>query len=313
MVVETLNLVTHCDSNYLSRAYVLRESIMIKSSDCQLYIVCYDKETFENALKLDIPKNSLILLENFYRHFPELMQIKNARSHSEFMFCLTPYILIYMTEILALSKVLYIDADQYITGNPKSLFELDLDPIVAISSHNFLPELTHLNKYGKYNVGVLLIKRTPESLALMKWWARKCRESTSVDEKNPEVFGDQKYLDSFSLIFPDTYVYKNLGINCAPWNCEKIEINAEGAFTMNDTLQMETFHFSGLKYNKFFFMAGFSRYRKKLPKNVKKLLYDIYVPKLIRADKVLQKEMKIKLTVRQIIYGVRFQDIGKIR
>ena len=303
---------THCDSQYLSRAAVLRESIQKKSNRCNFILICHDEITFNAALLLEIPQSNLILLDHVIERYKELKNARANRSHIEFLFCLTPFIMRYMLEILDLNEIVYIDADEFILGNPENLFIGESNVSIAITSHNFLPKLQYLNKFGKYNVGIIFARKSQESLAVLNWWSRKCIESTSISKQDIGVFGDQKYLDEFQVIYPNTHIYNDKGINSAPWNCTDVYIKKGLLYRDHFDLQLVTFHFSGLRYNNHFYIAGYNRYGIKLQKSVKKYLYKDYVRRLIEVDSKIDNIKYKRFSFREIVRGFLFLDIGLI-
>ena len=254
----------------------------------------------------------MILLDQIVERYKELKNARDNRTRIEFLFCLTPFIMRYVLDILDLNEIVYIDADEFILGNPENLF-IDASNIsIAISSHNFLPKLQYLNKFGKYNVGVIFARKSQDSLAVLNWWSKKCIESTSISKQDIDVFGDQKYLDEFQVIYPNTYIYNDKGINSAPWNCTDVCIKQGLFYRDHGDLQLVTFHFSGLRYNKHIYIAGYNRYGVKLQKSVKKYLYKDYVKKLIEVDSKIGNLKYKRFSLRELVRGFLFLDIGLI-
>jgi hypothetical protein len=217
-----------------------------------------------------------------------------------------------MLEILDLNEIVYIDADEFILGNPENLFIGESNVSIAITSHNFLPKLQYLNKFGKFNVGIIFARKSQESLAVLNWWSRKCIESTSISKQDISVFGDQKYLDEFQFNYPNTHIYNDKGINSAPWNCTDVYIKKGLLYRDHFDLQLVTFHFSGLRYNSHFYIAGYNRYGIKLQKSVKKYLYKDYVKRLIEVDSKIDNIKYKRFSFREIVRGFLFLDIGLI-
>ncbi len=304
-----LYFVTHCDANYLSRAFLLRESLIANSSKGHLFIVCHDENTLKSAIKLGIPENSLVIIDLIIAKYPDLKEAKLNRSKIEYLFCLTPYILRYFLESIGLNEIVYIDADKAIFSDPEELFLRDLGPDLAITSHNFSRDLSYLDEFGKYNVGIIFVKRTDKAISVINWWAKKCLESTSIDGINPEVFGDQKYLDKFPSLLPETVIYGNPGINSAPWNCDSV-IEVDNCIYREDSFSpLVTFHFSGLKYNRFFYIAGYNRYNRKLSHAQRTLVYNVYVRKLKTIDNKIGATKKL-ISFREFIRALIYRDIG---
>jgi hypothetical protein len=274
-------------------------------------VVCHDAETEKLALDLNFPPSAVIKLSALLLKYPELAEAKEDRSGIEFIFCLTPYVIRYILDVIEYGEVVYIDADMQVTGTPENLFLETRESDFAITSHNFLPRLQELSEFGRFNVGVIFVRSSSESNNLLIWWSKKCIESTSIHSTNPDVFGDQKYLDQFPKIYPELTVYENPGINSAPWNCDGVIIR-DGSLTRTDGHQIETFHFSGLSYNKYFFVSGFNRYGMRLPKSIRVNLYQPYVKELIGIEKVVNASINRGRSVsfRKFIRGFIYRDLA---
>jgi hypothetical protein len=225
---------------------------------------------------------------------------------------LTPFILRYCLEILGLDKVVYIDADKFVFGNPEVLFLEQKEAPIGISSHNFIPKLQHLNRFGRYNVGVVRAGDSRESLLLLNWWSERCLESTAIGKTDRKVFGDQKYLDEFPRLDSGVFVYSKKGINAAPWNCTSVR-EVQGKFYINDShTELVTFHFSGLQYTRHFYLSGYNRYSMRAHHSLRHLLYKKYVKRLISVDRQLELQKYKFFSPRRIMRGVLFQDFGVI-
>ena len=64
----------------------------------------------------------MILLDQIIERYKELKNARDNRTHIEFLYCLTPFIMRYVLDIMDLNEIVYIDADKFILGNPENLF-----------------------------------------------------------------------------------------------------------------------------------------------------------------------------------------------
>jgi hypothetical protein len=144
---------------------------------------------------------------------------------------------------------------------------------------------------------------------LLNWWAQRCLESTSIELGSLDVFGDQKYLDLFSTIYPSTYVFKNLGINAAPWNCHEVTLKKNGEININGH-DLVCFHFSGVKASKNRFIAGYHKYGIRPKSEIKENIYKPYVRQLYEVNKsfnitgdYLKPWTKVRSWIRALVFG----------
>jgi len=311
-VIETRhlnNLVTHCDSNYLPRALVLIESLARTTTKYSITLVCHDELTFSAIQSLSINGVNLIKLNDLEAYYPELKKRKQEIKYIEYLFLITPFIIKYCLEKLKLTSVAYVDSDVCFFSAADPIFNEVANADVGITSHNFTSKLKHLSINGNYNVGIVFFRNSKNGLLTVNWWAERCLESTSIDSKSIEIFGDQKYLDLFTTIYPETHVYSNFGINAAPWNCIDVQVDKNEKLISNGR-ELVCFHFSGLKLFGRISILGYYRYGIKPTAKLKKYVYrpyasDLYqVNRLINSygDKIILSD-KIRIWIRALIYG----------
>ena len=306
---ERRHLVTHCDYNYLPRAIVLIESIAKKSENYLVILVCHDDLSYSNMTERSMKNVELVKLSEIEVYSEELNEKKLLISPIEYIFLLTPFIIKFCLEVFKLENVVYVDSDMYFFSSIDPIFDEIRNSDVGITSHNFPTKMRRLEVNGKFNVGILFFRNTKDGNQILDWWAKRCLESTSIESTSPEVFGDQKYLDLFSTIYPSTYVFKNLGINAAPWNCHIITPEINGGFTVNGS-NLVCFHFSGVKASKNKFIAGYHRYGIRPMPVIKQYIYKPYVRKLYEMNKnfnitgdYLKPWIKVRSWIRALVFG----------
>ena len=303
------HLVTHCDYNYLSRALVLIQSVAKNSSDYLVVLVCHDEKSFLIMEERAIQNVKLIKLSEIEGYFEELSNKKLLIEPMEYIFLITPFIIKFCLEAFSLENIAYVDSDICFFNKIDSIFDEVQYSDVGITSHNFPSNLNHLAVNGKFNVGVVFFRNTDNGNRILSWWADRCLESTSIESDSPDVFGDQKYLDLFSRIYPDTHVYKNLGINAAPWNCHDVTLDKNGRVYVKGN-ELICFHFSGLKASGKKFIAGYHRYNVRPKATIKSSIYLPYVRQLyatnenlnIKGD-YLKPRIKIISWIRALLFG----------
>ena len=277
--------VTHCDIHYATRALALIGSLRENKCSDEIMVVCHDTATKDLIGQASYSGVIILEIEALLEAYPALYLAKNNRSKSEFMYCLTPFVIKTALDHNNYDMAVYIDSDLFFYADPNLIIqEIPDEAHTAITSHNFIPKNYHLAKYGNFNVGWLAFKNSLESLALLDWWATKCIESTSSVLKK-EVYGDQKYLDKFSEISPSVYVIKNKGVNAGPWNCSDITIwNSHLTIPESDD-GLIAFHFSGYKKYRFVSVLGYSGYGYRPSKELKLKVFQRYIVKLEEFEK----------------------------
>ena len=306
---ERRHLVTHCDYNYLPRAIVLIESIAKKSENYLVILVCHDELSYSTMIERSMQNVELVKLSEIEVYFEELNAKKLLISPIEYIFLLTPFILKFCLEVFKLENVVYVDSDIYFFSSIDPIFNEIKNSDVGITSHNFPKKMRHLEVNGKFNVGILFFRNSRDGNQILDWWAKRCLESTSIESTSSDVFGDQKYLDLFSTIYPGTYVYKNLGINAAPWNCHEVTPDNNGGLTINGS-NLVCFHFSGVKASENKFIAGYHRYGIRPMPVIKQYVYQPYVWKLYEMNKsfnitgdYLKPWIKVRSWLRALFFG----------
>jgi hypothetical protein len=107
-----------------------------------------------------------------------------------------------------------------------------------------MPNDQHLLQTGIYNLGFAAMRREDRPLALLDWWAERCRFDCRVDlEKG--LFTDQKWMDLSPGFVDSVALIRDPGCNLAYWNLEGRELarGAEG-WTV-DGRPLTFFHYSG--------------------------------------------------------------------
>ena len=271
--------VTHCDRNYASRAMALVASMRLHKCSDLIYVICHDQDAFEQLEGMGDIHLVPIHLSEVEDSYPELLLAKSDRSHLEYLFCLTPFILLFANTNTPNQLLIYLDSDLFFFNHPSKAIPVSNEPYdVAIVTHNFPAKLEHLEVYGKYNVGWLAFSQTDNSLKLLQWWADKCAASTSI-KKDGSIFADQKYLDSFESMDASVYSISSIPRNGAPWNCFDVESGINSELTVSGT-PLIFFHFSGLRRKRLITVLGYSGYGIRPSNRLKKFVFRPYIESL---------------------------------
>ena len=212
-----LTVVTHCDSNYLSRALSLVQSLQSNGFTGQIVVFTHDESACDKLSALSIVNLNVKMISELEEFFPEIIAARGNRKRIEFYYCITPFLLKYIQAKYPDTLSVYLDADLYFFLSLKEALAGIDSSVIAITPHRFTKANSHLEKYGLYNVGLVCFGTAHAATKVLDWWANRCLESTS-QELSHGVYGDQKYLDRFEEISPEVKILSNSGINAAPWN-----------------------------------------------------------------------------------------------
>lgn len=265
-------IVTHCDIHFLSRAVALISSILETSGTKEIWVYTHDTESFRILNLLALKNVTIISSDVLANSFSELQGSREVKNYMEYIYALTPFMILYAAEKTK-DSVWYIDADVYFLKSFSHLEKQVNNKSILVTAHNFPSRLKYLEKYGKFNVGIIFVSGDEESLETVRWWAVKCIENTSTFSKE-DVYGDQKYLDEFPSHNSNFHVFKPVDCCAAPWNIELI----------ND-LPPVTFHYSGLRRYRYFSFLGLSRYFVKVDSNYRSAIYAPYNDRLDKIEK----------------------------
>jgi len=232
------NYCTLFDSNYLTRGLAMYESLKKYSDKFHLFIFAFDLRSYEMLNKLNLKSVTIISLKEFENE--ELLEIKKNRSQIEYCWTCTPYIIQHSIEKFNLKNCTYLDADIYFFSNPNILIKEMLNKSILLTEHRYSSNYDQSLKRGIYNVQFLTFKNDKNGMKALNWWKESCKAWCYQRVEN-EKFGDQKYLDDWTLRFDGVHVLKNLGGGVAPWNIQKYKIE-------ETVFQLVFYHFHGFKY-----------------------------------------------------------------
>ena len=280
-----MTVVTHCDSNYLSRVLSLIESLRNHGFTGCIVVFTHDEQAYEKLLALPIVNLQIYMITDLETQFPEVIHARNNRPIIEYYYCITPFLLKYIQVKFPQSLSIYLDADLYFF-QPISNVVAQIDKSeIAVTPHRFSKANSHLEKYGLHNVGLVCFGTGEAAAKVLDWWADRCLESTS-QVLSEGVYGDQKYLDRFQEISQGVKILDDPGINAAPWN-----LNASGRTngrvwvnSGSGRSDLIFFHFSGLKRFRLFKLLGFMPFRHRPSRQTKALIYGPYLKSLRESE-----------------------------
>lgn len=242
------NYCTLFDSYYLSRGLALYESLSNTHDDFCLYIFAFDDRSkdFLDQMKLD--RAVIIGLKEFEDE--ELLRVKSTRTKAEYYFTCTPSVIKYSIEKYNLPSCTYLDADLFFYSNSYPVFEELSSYDVGLSPHNYSAAYDMSKDSGKYCVQFVYFKNTPNGMEPLRWWRNECIKWCYARIEDGK-YGDQKYLDSFPILFKNVHDIKHTGIGVAPWNIQNFGFSIDQnkiAICNNNIKEVVIFyHYQNLK------------------------------------------------------------------
>ena len=244
------------DHKFLPMGMSLHQSLMTHAQPFHLWIICMDELVEEQLKLLALPQVSLIQLQEI--ETPELLMVKAERSRGEYCWTMTPFTFTAVFERQPdIKRVTYLDADLYFFRNPQILLnEFDESGRdVLITEHGYAPEYDQTLFAGRFCVQFLTVKNNENGLNIISWWQKKCLD-WCYGKLEDGKFGDQKYLDTWIVLFFDKIWISQQKENIlAPWNINWF------AKHLGNKLNPVFYHFHGLRIvspNKILLFIGYT-------------------------------------------------------
>jgi GT2 family glycosyltransferase len=272
------------DENYLTRGLALHRSLQAHAGKFELTVLCLD-QAVEKALRAaKLPGVRLLPVAELAAKYPALAAARADRSKLEFYFTCTPWLMRHRLAELPKGELLtYLDADVYFFSSPETVFKAIGPASVAITPHHFPASLSHLERYGKFNVGWVSFRHDPTGLACAADWAGKCAE-WCLNLLEADRYADQKYLDAWAGKFPGTVSLDSPGINAAPWNIKDAVITAGKNGPLVNEQPLVFYHFHALNaLGRQLFDPGLHKYDAVLTAGLRELVYQPYLRDLTGA------------------------------
>ena len=225
---------------------VLERSLNFNLKDYTLYILCIDDEAYSICSKMELKNTILVRVQEVENE--ELLRVKQGRALNEYCWTLKPYFIDFiMKQKLPFDFITYVDADMCFFNDPTPIFEHQRNHNVLLSEHDYINAYKGVEAIcGRYNSGFITFRNVEAAKPALKWWKDRCLEwcyDNAVDGK----FGDQKYLDEMSRIFPGAYSISTPGVNIAPWNEAKYHFSIKNEKIYVNQNILICYHFSGFR------------------------------------------------------------------
>lgn len=205
-----MNFCTLFDSYYIHKGIALYLSLEKVTQDFHLYVMAFDRVSYEKLKSIGFDKMTVELLDDF--ETPELLAVKPTRNKAEYCWTCGPSVILHFIKKYNLPELTYLDSDLYFMSDPKILFDEIGSNSVAITE-----QYIDYSEGGKYCVQFMYFRNDKDGIGCLEWWSDRCIEWCYSRYENGK-FGDQKYLEQFEELFENVYVIQNRGVGIAPWN-----------------------------------------------------------------------------------------------
>lgn len=245
--MEKLVFCTLFDSYYFSRGVTMYNSLLELCNNFKLYIFAFDTDCYEKLIELNLKHAIIIPLADF--EDTDLLSVKKSRTKAEYCWTTTSSTILYIFKHFEESTCTYIDADLYFYKTPKVLIDEIGNSSIALTEHNYYKKYDQSSTSGIYCVQFVYFKNDSIGLEALNWW-RECCIDWCYSRLEDGKFGDQKYLDDWTVRFKKVHVIQNIGAGVALWNIERFNLLVENKIYdkyTEGTYDIVFYHFHGLK------------------------------------------------------------------
>lgn len=277
-----INFCTLYNSNYAAKGLAMYQSLVEHCPSFHLYLFAFDDRLAAAMKAMKLSNLTVVTLKEFEDE--ELLRIKPTRTAGEYCWTCSGSTILYCLEHFDIDSCTYIDSDLYFYSDPTVLIEEMGNNDVLITEHRYTPEYDQTVKSGKYCVQFMTFKKTENGLNVLRWWRNACLD-WCYNRFEDGKFGDQKYLDDWTMRFKGIHVLQHLGGGVAPWNMQQYTFKREGQQLIGTEIAtgkefpVVFFHFHALNCYKKWIIREFqiAPTEYDLTANVRELLYDGYL------------------------------------
>lgn len=243
-----IHYVTYFDAHYASRGLALHESLVRHSPPFVLWVLCLDARTEQSLERLDLPSVRCIPLSELEAADPGLLPAKADRARVEYYWTCGPALLLHvLRKDPRIQRLTYLDADLLFFSTPAPIYEEMGDRSILVIEHRYLHrEPGDQRHYNRFNVGLLVFRRTAEGLACLGRWRDQCI-TWCYDRMEGPLCGDQGYLEEWPDRYQGLCVLQHVGSGVAPWNLRNAPFRLQGGQVRVGGVPLVFYHFSGLR------------------------------------------------------------------
>ncbi len=181
------------------------------------------------------------------------------RNKFEALISIKPQVLIdFLEESEDSDVIVYLDTDIFFFESLDE-FEQQHPNDDFIAFQHMYPKEPPIFPYGKYNAGLIVIRKSPESFAILREWERLCLEWCYLIRDGTR-YADQGYLEEL-LTMPKSKGVKSSTINIGMhylWKGPRVSVVKDRPCIGGEPLV--AFHFHGMKIRGKYLWTGINRY-----------------------------------------------------
>lgn len=226
----------------MERLLALYSSLRQHSGDFHLWVCCMDEDVYTTLEKLKLENTTLLDLDSIEEE--ELLKWhRSNKTIRELCSAIKAPLLLYILKNnINIDKLVYVDADMYFFADARLLFDEIKQGSVFLSPARSRKVLEA--KYGKYQAGLIGLRRDNNTLEFLRWLRQRCLE-WCYECLSDGKYLEQRYLDSVNAYIPDIRVLQHRGINAGPWNIRDSRVyKGDDSFYCNGD-KLIVYHFSG--------------------------------------------------------------------
>ena len=255
--MKSFCFVTYCTPDYLIYAINAIESAIRHHPSSKGHIVCVGElPKYFQGLKSKVEVHELRDLPKANEAF---IGLQANRNKIEALISIKPKVLINFLEESDDSEVIvYLDTDIFFFDSLND-FEQEHPNDNFIAFQHMYPQEPANFPYGKYNAGLIIIRKSSESFAILREWERLCWEWCHLISDKGR-YADQGYLEEL-LKMPKSKGVKSNTINIGMhylWKGPRVSL-VKGRPCISSK-PLVAFHFHGLKICGKYLWTGINRY-----------------------------------------------------
>jgi hypothetical protein len=235
--------------NYLAYARTVAASYLAQHPDHRFFVLIVAKLT-DSAPFAHEPFEAVMLPEIGLADLPgEAMKYEILELNTN----VKPTFLKHLLARHGLERVVYLDPDIFVYSPLTPVFDALRENDAVLTPHltspvfdGKLPGEQEMLYNGTYNLGFYATRNTPEAVAILSWWERRCLD-LGFSEGRTGLFVDQKWMNLAPGLFDRVAILRHPGLNMAYWNLNDRTLSGDAtAPLVNGSHPLCFFHFSGL-------------------------------------------------------------------
>jgi len=238
---------TLCSINYLAQAKTLCDTFQKNNPSWKFILGLVDK----NVNNVDLSFMGCEIIEVEQVKIDGFQGMVDQYSIVEFITAVKPFYFTHLFENNSdYDKIIYFDPD-IVVLQPLTDLENKLDQYdIVLTPHFTSPikdnlQLTekHVFSTGVFNLGFLAVKRSANTMEMLKWWEDKLRTECILDLTRG-YFVDQLWMNLVPAYYDKVLIDKYPGYNMAHWNLHERTLTETDKGYMVNGVPLVFFHFS---------------------------------------------------------------------